>query len=78
MSDIISDKDYQILKEKGFLIAKEVRNYNLRRKFKEMKDAGMRSDEAAMILSQEHKLKFGTCRKIIFGTNNKKKGAING
>ncbi len=70
LSDIISDEIYEILKKKGMINEKSVRDHLIRKKFYEMKKNNINASEAISIIRNDYPyLQFDTIRKIVYQVN---------
>ncbi|MEW6193863.1 MAG: hypothetical protein AB1521_01765 [Bacteroidota bacterium] len=67
LSDIISDEVYTLLKSKGLINEKSVRDHLIRKKFYEMKKNNVNASEAISIIRKDYPyLQFDTIRKIVY------------
>ncbi|MBI9070533.1 MAG: hypothetical protein JEY94_02985 [Melioribacteraceae bacterium] len=67
LSDLISDEIYDLLESRSLINEKSVRDYQIRRKFKDMRANDVGASEAIDILRNEHPyLQFDTIRKIVY------------
>lgn len=70
LSDIISDEIYELLKNKGMINEKSVRDHLIRKKFYEMKKNNINATEAISIIRNDYPyLQFDTIRKIVYQVN---------
>lgn len=70
LSDIISDEIYELLKNKGMINEKSVRDHLIRKKFYEMKKNNINASEAISIIRSDYPyLQFDTIRKIVYQVN---------
>ncbi len=67
LSDIIPDEIYTLLKSKGLINEKSVRDHLIRKKFYEMKKNNINASEAISIIRKDYPyLQFDTIRKIVY------------
>lgn len=67
LSDLISDEIYNLLESRSLINEKSVRDYQIRKKFKDMRANKVGASEAIDILRNEHPyLQFDTIRKIVY------------
>lgn len=67
LSDLISDSTYTILFSKGLINEKSVRDYQIKRKFREMRNEKISATNAIDQLRELHPyLQFDTIRKIVY------------
>ncbi len=72
LSDLISDEVYDLLESKGLINEKSVRDYIIRRKFKELRANKVSASLAIDKLREEYPyLQFDTIRKIVYHIQNK-------
>ncbi|MFH0734612.1 MAG: hypothetical protein V1773_10280 [bacterium] len=70
LSDLISDDVYALLESKGLINEKSVRDYIIRRKFKNLRDDKLSASDAIDALRNEYPyLQFDTIRKIVYQIN---------
>ena len=70
LSDLINDEVYLLLEEKGLINEKSVRDYQIRRKFKELRDSKISASIAIDSIRNEYPyLQFDTIRKIVYHIN---------
>jgi hypothetical protein len=73
LSDLVSDDVFQTLQEQGLLNDKAIRDYHIRKSFKEFRK-DMSTSEAIEKLQQLYPyLQFDTLRKIVYQLAAKKK-----
>ena len=73
LSDLVSDDVFQTLQEQGLLNDKAIRDYHIRKSFKEFRKE-MSTSEAIEKLQQLYPyLQFDTLRKIVYQLTSKKK-----
>lgn len=73
LSDLVSDDVFQTLQEQGLLNDKAIRDYHIRKSFKEFRK-DMSTSEAIEKLQQLYPyLQFDTLRKIVYQLASKKK-----
>ena len=67
IADLISDEIYSLLTSKGLINEKSVRDYQIRKKFKSMRDVKFTASEAIDSLRDEYPyLQYDTIRKIVY------------
>lgn len=67
LSDLIDDKIYELLSSKGLIDEKSVRDYQIHRKFKELRNIKLSVTDAIETIREEYPyLQFDTIRKIIY------------
>ena len=67
LSDLINDNIYLLLHKKGLINEKSVRDYQIKRKFKEMREKKISATNAIEALRNEYPyLQFDTIRKIVY------------
>ena len=67
LEDLISDNVYEILNSRGLINEKSVRDYQIKREFKKMRDSKMSATNAIDKLRDEYPyLQFDTIRKIVY------------
>ncbi len=67
LADLISDDIYELLNNKGLINEKSVRDYHIRKKFKDLRDGKLSAGEAIDRLREEYPyLQFDTIRKIVY------------
>ncbi|GBD91463.1 hypothetical protein BMS3Abin04_02195 [bacterium BMS3Abin04] len=65
--DLISDEIYELLQQKGLINEKSVRDFQIRQRFKELRENKMRAGEAIEALRKEYPyLQFDSIRKIVY------------
>lgn len=70
LSDLISDDIYDLLESRGLINEKSVRDYIIRKKFKNLRDDKLSASEAIDALRNEYPyLQFDTIRKIVYQIN---------
>lgn len=66
IADIISDEIYDLLLSKGLINERAVRDYIIRKKFKQLRAQKLRTGDAIDSLREEYPyLQFDTIRKIV-------------
>ncbi|GAB4286359.1 MAG: hypothetical protein Kow0098_01450 [Ignavibacteriaceae bacterium] len=66
LSDLISDEVYELLDSMGLINERSVRDYQIRKKFKLLRERKMRTGDAIDTLREEYPyLQFDTIRKIV-------------
>ncbi len=67
LSDLISDEIYALLKEHNLIDEKAVRDYQIRKKFKELRANRISAGDAIDNIREEYPyLQFDTIRKIVY------------
>ena len=67
LSDLINDTTYSMLYSKGLINEKSVRDYQIKRKFREMRNQKVSATNAIDQLRELHPyLQFDTIRKIVY------------
>jgi len=67
LSELISDEIYNLLSSRGFIDEKSVRDYIIRKKFKNLRSSKVSASDSIEILRQEYPyLQFDTIRKIVY------------
>lgn len=65
--ELINDETYHLLNSRGLIDEKSVRDYIIKRRFKDMRDLKVRASEAIDFLREEYPyLQFDTIRKIVY------------
>jgi hypothetical protein len=67
LADLISDEIYSLLSSLYLIDEVSVRDYLIRKKFRQLKDKNTRTNEAVEIIMQEFpNLQFDTIKKIVY------------
>jgi hypothetical protein len=67
LSDLISDEIYDILNAQGLIDEKSVRDYQIRKKFKQLRASKISAGDAIDSIREEYPyLQFDTIRKIVY------------
>lgn len=67
LSDLINDETYHILNERGLINQTSVRDYIIRKKFKQMREQQRSAGEAIDLLREEYPyLQYDSIRKIVY------------
>lgn len=67
LADLISDDIYDLLESRGLINEKSVRDYQIRKKFKQLRSSKISASEAIDTLRTEYPyLQFDTIRKIVY------------
>ncbi len=68
LSELISDEIYALLEKRGLIDQKSVRNFQIKKRFQELrKDHKLRAGEAIEKLREEYPyLQFDSIRKIVY------------
>ena len=65
--ELINDEVYGLLNSRGLINEKSVRDYLIKKRFKDMRDSKVRASEAIDTLREEYPyLQFDTIRKIFY------------
>lgn len=73
LADLIEDDLYQVLDSRRLLNHKGIRDYQIRKRFREMRDSEVPALQAIKLLREEHPyLQFDTVRKIVYNLSGKK------
>lgn len=68
--ELINDEVYGLLNSRGLINEKSVRDYLIKRRFKDMRESKVRASEAIDVLREEYPyLQFDTIRKIVYQTS---------
>ena len=67
LSDLISDDIYELLDSHGVIDEKAVRDYQIRKKFKQLRASKISAGDAIDTIRQDYQyLQFDTIRKIVY------------
>jgi hypothetical protein len=67
LSDLISDEIYDLLNTQGLIDEKSVRDYQIRKKFKQLRASKVSAGDAIDAIREEYPyLQFDTIRKIVY------------
>ena len=67
LSDLISDDIYDLLNSHGLIDEKSVRDYQIRKKFKQLRASKISAGDAINAIREEYPyLQFDTIRKIVY------------
>lgn len=67
LSDLISDEIYDLLNSHGLIDEKSVRDYQIRKKFKQLRASKVSAGDAIDSIREEYPyLQFDTIRKIVY------------
>lgn len=67
LSELISDDIFNLLNSKGLLNEKSLRDYQIRKKFKNLRKKNVNASDAIDMLRNEYSyLQFDTIRKIVY------------
>lgn len=73
ISDLINDDVYQMLETNNLLSEKGIRDYQIRQRFRELRETGVPAYDAIEALREEYPyLQFDTIRKIVYRLNGKR------
>lgn len=71
LAELISDDIYSLLTSRGLIDEKSVRDFIIRKKFKNMRDKKVSASDAIETLREEYPyLQFDTIRKIVYQPKN--------
>jgi hypothetical protein len=69
LSELISDEIYELLSSHGLIDEKSVRDFQIRKKFQQLRDSKVSSGDALVAIKEYYPyLQFETIRKIIYQT----------
>ena len=72
LAELISDELYEMLESHDLLNEKSVRDFQIRRKFRTLRDDDVPAYDAIELLREEYPyLQFDTIRKIVYKLNKK-------
>ena len=67
LSDLISDEIYDLLDSQGLIDEKAVRDYQIRKKFKQLRASKVSAGDAIDTIREDYPyLQFDTIRKIVY------------
>ena len=67
LSDLISDDIYELLDSHGLIDEKAVRDYQIRKKFKQLRASKISAGDAIDTIREDYQyLQFDTIRKIVY------------
>ena len=67
LSELISDETFNLLNSKGLLNEKSLRDYKIRKKFKNLRQSNVTASDAIDLIRDEYPyLQFDTLRKIVY------------
>lgn len=67
LADLISDEIYELLNSRGLINEKSVRDYQIRKKFKSLREQKVSASDAIDRLREDYPyLQFDTIRKIVY------------
>ena len=67
LAEFISDETYHLLNSKGLINEKSLRDYQIRKKFKSLREENIGASDAIDYLRNEYAyLQFDTIRKIVY------------
>jgi len=67
LSELISDETFNLLSSKGLINEKSLRDYQIRKKFKNLRSNNVNASDAIDTLRREYPyLQFDTVRKIVY------------
>jgi len=70
LADLISDEVYQLLVEHDLLDAKSVRNYQIRKRFRQLRAQNVPASDVIERIQEDYPyLQFDTIRKIVYQGN---------
>jgi hypothetical protein len=70
LNDLVSDDIYDLLNSHGLIDEKSVRDYQIRKKFKQLRATKVSAGDAIDVIREEYPyLQFDTIRKIVYQIN---------
>ena len=70
LNDLISDDIYELLSSQGLIDEKSLRDYQIRKKFKQLRATKVSAGDAIDVIREEYPyLQFDTIRKIVYQIN---------
>lgn len=70
IADLVSDEVYEALASRGLINEKSVRDYTIRRRFKELRSNKISTGDAIEQIREEYPyLQFDTIKKIVYQPN---------
>ncbi len=67
LSELINDETFNLLSSKGLLNEKSLRDYQIRKKFKYLRNSNINASDSIDMLRNEYPyLQFDTIRKIVY------------
>ncbi len=70
LNDLISDEIYELLNAHGLIDEKSVRDYQIRKKFKQLRSTKISAGDAIDVIREDYPyLQFDTIRKIVYQIN---------
>ena len=67
LSDLVSDEIYELLDSNGLIDEKAVRDYQIRRRFKQLRATKISAGDAIDTIRKDYQyLQFDTIRKIVY------------
>ncbi len=70
LNDLISDDIFELLSSHGLIDEKSVRDYQIRKKFKQLRATKVSAGDAIDVIREEYPyLQFDTIRKIVYQIN---------
>ena len=73
LADLISDEVYALLEDHNLLNEKGVRDFQIRRRFRDMREENIPAYDAIEQLREEYPyLQFDTIRKIVYGLRGRR------
>jgi hypothetical protein len=67
LNDLISDEIYDLLNAHGLIDEKSVRDYQIRKKFKQLRSTKISAGDAIDVIREDYPyLQFDTIRKIVY------------
>ncbi|MBA4251880.1 MAG: hypothetical protein C0425_03150 [Chlorobiaceae bacterium] len=72
LADLISDEVYELLHSHSLIDEKAVRDYHIRKRFKNLRSGKMNAGDAIDVIRNDYPyLQFDTIRKIVYQINTK-------
>ncbi len=67
LNDLVSDEIYELLSAHGLIDEKSVRDYQIRKKFKQLRSSNISAGDAIDVIREDYPyLQFDTIRKIVY------------
>ena len=70
LNDLVSDEIYELLNAHGLIDEKSVRDYQIRKKFKQLRSSKISAGDSIDVIRKDYPyLQFDTIRKIVYQIN---------
>ena len=67
LNDLVSDEIYELLSAHGLIDEKSARDYQIRKKFKQLRSSNVSAGDAIDVIREDYTyLQFDTIRKIVY------------